>query len=280
MLARLAGTGVQREDNGLKFPHALHMGAGGGVARMAISMGGQPLACASCHKATADGVRFEKVSMERDCQGCHSLAFERVGGTVRTLRHGDPALVVADLRAWGGSGSPIGGMIGGRRVPGLAGSAGGYRPGNGRGVDAPFVRGGACYDCHVIDRTGDYRTNRWHIRPVVQPIRYLKNGWFDHKAHATETCASCHAGALKSNDAGLLMLPGIDKGVQGKGCRDCHGSETSHADVPSTCALCHSYHNGPVRPWQPTGSGRFGSGLRGRASVRQDGQAQGMKARK
>ncbi len=52
MLARLAGTGVQREDNGLKFPHALHMGAGGGVARMAISMGGQPLACASCHKAT------------------------------------------------------------------------------------------------------------------------------------------------------------------------------------------------------------------------------------
>lgn len=265
MLARLAGTGVQREDNGLKFPHALHLSAAGGVARMALSMGGKPLACASCHRPTADGVRFEKTEMERDCQGCHSLAFERIGGTVRTLRHGEPALVVADLRAWGGSGAPIVGTIAGRRVPGFAGSAGGYGPNYVRGVDAPFVKGGACYDCHVIDRTGGAATNGWHIRPVFQPTRYLKNGWFDHKAHATDTCETCHAGARKSNDAGLLMLPTLDKSAQGKGCRDCHGGEDSHAEVPSNCAMCHSYHSGQAgvaRPWQPVAKRRDAFGTR------------------
>ncbi len=267
MLARLAGGGMQLEDNGLKFPHALHMSANGGVARMAMSAGGKPLGCASCHRPTADGVRFEKIEMERDCQGCHSLAFERIGGTVRTLRHGEPALVVADLRAWGGSGAPIDGKIAGRRVPGFAGSAGAYSPGYARGADAPFVKGGACYDCHVIDRTGGTATNGWHVRPVFQPARYLKNGWFDHQAHATEKCESCHAGARTSNDARLLLLPALDKGAQGKGCRDCHGGEASHAEVPSNCAMCHSYHSGPARPWRPVAARREGVGTR-RAGTR------------
>ncbi|HTI31430.1 MAG TPA: cytochrome c3 family protein [Sphingomonas sp.] len=262
MLARLAGIGVLREDNGLKFPHALHMSAGGGVARMAISIGGKPLVCASCHKPTADGVRFEKVEMERNCQACHSLAFERIGGTVRTLRHGEPELVVADLRAWGGSGAPIMGTIAGRRVPGFAGSAGGYGPGYGRGVDAPFMKGGACYDCHVIDRTGGAASHGWHVRPVFQQTRYWRKGWFDHKAHDTEKCEDCHATARTSNDARLLMLPALDKGPDGKGCRDCHGGEASHAKVKSSCAMCHSYHTGPVRPWRPVAVRREGVGAR------------------
>ncbi|WP_415643673.1 cytochrome c3 family protein [Sphingomonas antarctica] len=267
MLARLTDASAKREDNGLKFPHALHMSTTNGVARMAISTDGKALECASCHHKSDDGVSFGKVEMELDCQGCHSLAFERIGGTVRTLRHGDPALVVADLRAWGGSGAPIAGTIAGRRVPGFAGSAGGYGPSYGRGVDAPFVKGGACFDCHVIDRTGSSSTNGWHIRPVFQPSRYLKNGWFDHKAHATETCVTCHAGAKASNDANALLIPALDKGVNGKGCRDCHGGENSHAAVPSTCALCHSYHAGPAQPWRPI------AGRRDRPAMRRAGAA-------
>jgi predicted CXXCH cytochrome family protein len=262
MLARLAGTGVQREDNGLKFPHALHMSASGGVARMAISIGGKALDCASCHHPTSDGVRFQPVEMERDCQSCHSLAFERIGGTIRTLRHGEPALVIADLRAWGATGAPIMGSIAGRRVPGFAGSAGGYGPAYGRGVDAPFMKNGACYDCHVIDRTGGPATNGWHIRPVFQQSRYIAKGWFDHKAHATEKCESCHAGGKTSSDAHDLMLPALDKSAQGKGCRDCHGGEDSHADVKSSCAMCHSYHTGPARPWQPVATRRDAIGTR------------------
>jgi hypothetical protein len=154
------------------------------------------------------------------------------------------------------------GTIAGRRVPGFAGSAGGYGPAYGRGVDAPFVKGGACYDCHVIDRTGGTTTNGWHIRPVFQATRYIKGGWFDHKAHATDTCESCHAGARNSDDAHLLMLPTLDKSAQGKGCRDCHGGENSHTDVPSSCAMCHSYHAGPARPWKPVETRRDAVGTR------------------
>ena len=37
---------------------------------------------------------------------CHSLAFDQLGGTIRTLRHGSPAQVIADLRALYRAGGP------------------------------------------------------------------------------------------------------------------------------------------------------------------------------
>ena len=37
---------------------------------------------------------------------CHSLAFDQIGGTIRTLRHGAPAQVIADLRALYRAGGP------------------------------------------------------------------------------------------------------------------------------------------------------------------------------
>src|SRR3546814_20176022 len=82
---------------------------------------GDALACKDCHRPTADGVRFLPVDMERDCQMCHSLAFETIGGTVRTLRHGQPDQAIADLRAYFRSTRPaqppaLGGMA--RRRPG------------------------------------------------------------------------------------------------------------------------------------------------------------------
>jgi predicted CXXCH cytochrome family protein len=248
------------EDGGLKFPHALHLSKTGGVARMAASMTaqqgfGDALACKDCHKPTADGVRFLPVDMKRDCQMCHSLAFETVGGTVRTLRHGDPAQVVADLTAYYRSTPParpiqFGGMA--RRQPGdyaqgklataYAGAAA-RRPGSAdAAIRAVFSKGGACYDCHSVVAPSEGKG--WRIAPVRQPMRYMMHGWFDHAAHRTESCESCHA-ASKSADASQLMLPGIAT------CRTCHGGESSHSDVPSGCALCHSYHADDGAPWAP-----------------------------
>src|SRR3546814_7326444 len=90
---------------GLKFPHAMHLRATGGVARMAGSFrgrydSGQKLECANCHRVEADGVCVKPVEMEHDCAMCHSLAFETVGGVTRTLRHGEPDQVAADLAAY------------------------------------------------------------------------------------------------------------------------------------------------------------------------------------
>ncbi len=52
-------------------------------------------------------MRVKPVEMERDCAMCHSLAFETVGGVTRTLRHGEPDQVVADLTAYYRSTPPV-----------------------------------------------------------------------------------------------------------------------------------------------------------------------------
>lgn len=78
--------------------------------------------------------------------------------------------------------------------------------------------------------------------PVNLPQRYYLHGGFDHGAHRQEKCSSCHkAGSSKvSSD---LLLPDL------KSCRECHGGEAAaKVEVPSSCAMCHSYHvpSGPM----------------------------------
>ena len=252
-----------RDDNGLKFPHKLHLDARGGVARMAQTlkarMGyGDALVCADCHMPTADGVRFLPIDMEKNCQACHSLAFDRIGGTVRTLRHGKPDQMMADLRALYRSTPParpleLGGMA--RRRPGnyaqgqvyhaYFGAEASRAAGGDAAIRAVFSKGGACYDCHAITPPGSAGASTWQVMPVQQPMRYMAKGWFDHQAHKTEKCETCHA-ARGSASAQDLLLPGI------KTCRNCHQGEAAVvAKVPSSCALCHSYHAGPNAPWVP-----------------------------
>ena len=259
ILARVSLDADPRDASGLKFPHKLHLDARGGVARMAQTLGKQgALACADCHTPSADGTRFLPVSMERNCQSCHSLAYDRVGGTLRTLRHGDTAQMIADLRAMYRSTGPVrppelGGMA--RRQPGLYAQGQLYhayfgavaaRPADGEAaVRAVFSTGGACFDCHTATPPGVNGAADWTVTPVRQPTRYMQHGWFDHAAHRTETCASCHSGAKTSMRSEDVLLPGI------KTCRTCHGGATSAAKVPSNCALCHSYHIGDGAPWTP-----------------------------
>ncbi|PTD26092.1 cytochrome c3 family protein [Sphingomonas fennica] len=241
------------EDNGLKFPHDIHLAANGGVAAMARTMKveqgfGDSLVCADCHVPDSTGARFQPVSMEKDCQMCHSLAFDRVGDTVRTLRHGDPRQVVADLRAFYRSTGPVApinldGMA--RRRPGEAmmlrtsaafNQAAALRPARAdQAIRAAFSEGGACFDCHAVTPPTSLAAADWGVVPVRLPQRYMAKGWFDHKSHAGESCESCHA-ARKSATAADVLLPGIAT------CRACHGGEDAAKAVPSSCAMCHDYH--------------------------------------
>ncbi len=250
-----------RVDGGLKFPHDTHLSKVNGVARMAQTMPADftgkrdvpGMVCADCHTPSADGVRFLPVDMEADCQSCHSLGYDRVAGTVRTLKHGDVAQAVADVRALGWRPTVAPSMLAGRRRPGEnAPASQGGRPAS---ADALFTKGGACYDCHVIERTGNAATNGWRVAKVTQPMRFMAKGWFDHNAHKTETCASCHnaAGSKSAND---LLIPAIGKigDKSGATCRNCHGGEASTSKVPSSCATCHDYHLDGQAPWRPTGT--------------------------
>lgn len=264
-----------RDNNGLKFPHDVHLRQNGGVARMAINLrvntrGMSGLDCASCHRPTPDRVGFQPVDMERDCQSCHSLAFESVGGVTRTLRHGEPDQVIADLYAYYRSTPPtrplsLGGMA--RRRPGGYSEGEVYniyfretavRPSRAdEAVRAVFSRGGACYDCHTITPPAAGNRN-WRVTPVHQASRYFQHGWFDHRPHDAASvrgkvtagqseCSYCHD-AGRSNMASQLLVPGIAN------CRECHGGENSGADVESPCASCHEYHADPSAagaPWRP-----------------------------
>ncbi|HZG32014.1 MAG TPA: cytochrome c3 family protein [Sphingopyxis sp.] len=253
--------------NGLKFPHDLNLQATGGVARMAASFRGRydfgkQLGCQNCHRVEADGVRVKPVEMERDCAMCHSLAFETVGGVTRTLRHGEPAQVVADLTAYYRSTPParplqLGGMQ--RRRPGDYAEGQVYniyfrevavRPGRAEdAVRAVFSKGGACYDCHTIFAPAS--GNNWRVMAVNQTPRFLEKGWFDHDAHRETACADCHTAAEGSKASTDFLVPGLTQ------CRDCHVGEDGarlvkvETATESPCAMCHEYHSDGGKPWMP-----------------------------
>ena len=245
------------EQSNLKFPHALHLSKTNGVAQMARRLSadhgfGQSLDCADCHDPDPAGTRFQPVDMDEDCGMCHSLAFERQGGLVRTLRHGEPAQVVADLKDFYSVRLPLlpsNLRTGARRRPTDALQARGQAQFNRavanprraeQAIRAVFSRGGACYDCHQVEAP-PRGSLAYKIQPVAFPVRYLHHGWFDHKAHQTETCESCHkAGA--SNSANDLLLPDLAS------CRTCHGGERARSKVRSSCAMCHDYHMDPGTP--------------------------------
>ena len=251
ILSRLTLDRRPREYSGLKFPHAMHLSGTNGVAQMARRLGsrfgfGQALECRDCHVPTPDGVRFQPVAMKENCAMCHDLAFDRIGGTVRTLRHGEPDQVVADLREYyrGRSLPPppsFAPMARRRPGEGVAFSDRGHYAagaslsgGADRAIRAVFSPGGACFDCHRIQAPPPGSLD-FKVAPVAFPMRYLHKGWFDHRPHATESCQTCHA-ADRSQAASDLLVPGLET------CRSCHGGERTLKPVASSCAMCHDYH--------------------------------------
>lgn len=251
---RLALDTQPKERSGLKFPHKLHLDAQGGVARMAIRLGsnagyGAPLDCRHCHEPNESGIGFAPVSMESACESCHSLVYDRVGPVFRKLQHGDVEQVLADLRAMDRTTRPA--IVTGRARPDRFARGGLYHADFGMplrslvGVERALASGGVCGECHLPAR----RNGRPDVMPVNLPDRFFLHGAFDHHAHRQEECSSCHA-AETSRSATDLLLPDLAS------CRECHEGETvSEADVPSSCAMCHSYH----APGAPMHDGRPGA---------------------
>lgn len=263
VLEEVGGTATRRvtldgeatQPSGLRFPHDMHLSTTNGVARMAGNLPGygEALVCSDCHRPTADGNAFLPVEMETSCEGCHSLVYDKVGSTFRTLRHGDVAQMRADLMAM--DRAPRAPITRGLRRPGEFKRGGRYFQDFGRptrnylGIASALSPDGVCGECH-LPTTVDGEPG---VMPVVQRQHYFIHGRFDHAAHKQEDCTSCHA-ANTSDSATDLILPTLAT------CRECHqGAEAVSADVPSTCAMCHSYHppnfgparDGPVSPAPP-----------------------------
>ena len=236
-----------QEETGLVFPHDIHVSQTSSVARMQVSQGKGLPECADCHVPDRSGERFRPVDMETSCQSCHSLAWDRVGGRVRNLPHGDVEGVAATIRAFSGRGGMF--VPGMRRRPGMADGAGYGRAmfNAGAAVRATFQPGGQCYGCHQV-RPAPTPVG-FDVVPVRQPLRYLSEGWFDHKAHKDSQCVDCHR-AETSSSAKDVMLPDLAN------CRTCHVGEghplktlaSGKRQVSSNCSMCHSYHQGQGEP--------------------------------
>jgi len=240
---RVALSSAPQERNGLIFPHRLHLDRLGGVARQAIELGrgrgyGAPLECADCHRRDKSGQAFLPIEMEKDCGGCHSLAFTREGGQLKNLPHGELQKVVDTLAGRTLQASPpINRQRPGTIRPTMfaATGASAYR--------ATFSLGGTCYDCHTISWAGD----TVQMAPVKLASRYLPRGGFDHsvpehggpgqaKAGGFK-CADCHR-AQSSDRTSDVLIPDLAK------CATCHGQPTTKiaAADDADCATCHSFH--------------------------------------
>jgi len=73
------------------------------------------------------------------------------------------------------------------------------------------------------------------IVPAKITIRWLPHAKFDHDAHRSFTCTSCHAKALTSTETSDVLVPGIED------CKTCHAPGPEHAE--SRCFECHTYHD-------------------------------------
>jgi hypothetical protein len=245
---RIALSRAPQERNGLTFPHRLHLDPLGGVARQALDLGkgrgyGAALECASCHHRDASGKGFQPIEMERDCGGCHSLAYTRVNGQLKDLPHGDLKGVADAFGMYSGPGSTGGSN---RMRPGTirpttfpAGNVGGFR--------AAFSPGGTCFDCHTYGAPGAGDPASLKMVPVKLTAHYMPRGAFDHavpehggpgpaKAGGYK-CADCHKAAV-SDRASDVLVPDIAK------CAACHGQPTTRTAAASggECVTCHSFH--------------------------------------
>ncbi len=253
--------------SGLKFPHDVHLSRTSGVAQMASTLGQQfafsdGVDCADCHREEAGGALFEPVTMTQDCAMCHSITFENDDGVSRTLRHGQPQEVIASMRDFYDA-KALGNIRDAemnsttRRRPGRAAA---LRTVNRRElafkrsdeltiakVDAIFSEGGACYDCHVIDRPEELSTLDFKVRPISVSDAFYPRSPFDHAAHEIKglNCESCHA-VQSSSLSDDILLPKIEL------CRDCHVGEESYrkggvfaeGTFPTNCLTCHAFHDG------------------------------------
>ena len=252
------GAGVKlEEDNGLVFPHDLHLDLKG----IDAPEGTRELACSSCHEPDRTAVGFRPVSMERHCADCHRLEFDP-DDPARVVPHGKPAEVAAVLRdhfaakALNGQTRAMGALPAApdRRRPGPPRTReerefiARWSATQGDQVVREVFQGRLCTYCHVVTPTEDPKLP-WAIAPIALQEQTMDGAGFTHASHAGTPCADCHA-APTSKSSRDVLLPDIDN------CRACHGDSGGHAQVSNTCIDCHRFHVHDGIIWDPDATQR------------------------
>jgi len=251
-----------RDENSLKFNHAVHLKTGK-IPRV--------LNCADCHERDARGEYQRPITYEKNCVECHTLQFDPDTPATKNkpgiyLPHGDPYYVRAFLRSLNiqyeeyartheniTSREELTAYVKEKKV-GIEklyesgenleravffADMKGEIPG---GLKAPFAGCATCHD--VSEPKSDNATPV--IKKVSIPDRWMVLGKFNHDLHQKGlSCLDCH-NVMTSELTSDLNLPSI------KSCVECHSPK---GGIDSRCTECHSYHNKPPALLSPKAPG-------------------------
>jgi predicted CXXCH cytochrome family protein len=232
------------EQSNLRFSHKQHLISEG--MRVPNRTDRVVLGCDDCHMPNLDGALMQPITMEDNCSSCHKLQFE-ASQPDRTVPHGDPGVVLRSLREFYAAKGLAGGVPSAaapdvvRRRPGTPLSEAQRREvdiwaGQQADLAAQYLFNNAvCKTCHVVTETTAGGRSRWLIERPQIAARWLMKGRFSHARHSAVDCASCHA-AQDSKASSDVLLPSIAK------CQICHAGQRADAKVPSTCVMCHDFH--------------------------------------
>ena len=94
-----------------------------------------------------------------------------------------------------------------------------------------------CVDCHDVTRVlGASGFDQWQVSPVRLTQNWMPRARFNHAAHITQPCTSCHNTAERSKRSSDILMPRIAK------CRECHGDASDTSKLSSDCVMCHRFH--------------------------------------
>lgn len=242
------------EKTSFKFPHDVHLDPKGvdGPNKKVV------MVCSDCHTPADTPTGFLPVTMEKNCQSCHTLNFEPALPD-RQVPHGPVQAVLSTvdefysyLAVHPEERNRINALRGQLRTrPGekdpqrsmLQNLSGNPRAQATLATRELFEKT-ACVVCHTVEKvpgTGNTKTSgaylpQYKIDPMPVQHSWMPMAKFSHKAHAFDKCESCHA-ATTSKKASDVLMPDINS------CRTCHaGAKAETNKVKSDCGLCHGYH--------------------------------------
>lgn len=246
------------EHSHLRFSHKQHLNPKG----IKTPTGQRVLICQDCHRPDASGREMVPITMTSVCSECHSLRFDEQDPD-SALPHGNLNAAIQAVK------EHFSREYLERGLPSVPGSSGLRRPGGSElaqpggnesamaWVDQQTVRVARelmekriCVECHeVVHIPGKTGVDQWRIRPVRLTRDWMPFARFDHAAHATQKCTSCHTTAERSEHATDILIPSIAK------CRECHGGAKDTSKVASPCLMCHLFHlPGRGRMFRPSAS--------------------------
>ncbi len=237
-----------QEQNGLVFPHDVHLDESG----LESPEGKQVLACADCHEPDQSGADMDPITFEQDCQSCHQLNFEPRDAK-RELPHGDPDEILDTLDQYYARIALGGGYSGddADRAPEVVRqrrpaqreldreerrAALDWANAKAAEVATEVIEYRTCTTCHDVERTeGADDGPQWDIEPVALTAEWYPRARFSHDPHTAMECSECHAASDSETSSDVLMPSSAT-------CQQCHGDEDSHARITSRCVDCHGFH--------------------------------------